>query len=164
MAILGSNIPIASFYFRSTVGFPKCCSKDAYPRFGNFDSTDSTIPMPGPVQDLNITSDLIDVMKMITDVHMRQLSRISKIFLLVVALIFGCAISIGLMIFNNLMTLSSSSTPDHKDLDLPIFLFVLGFVGCMMGTCVSMCCCICVGCDTSRNLKRIVGDFNRRCE
>ena len=155
MAILGSDIPIASFYFRSTVGFPNCCSKAAYPRFGDFASD---IPWPGPVQDLNITNDLLDVMYRITEATAKQMSRTHKLFLLVVTLILGCAISIGSM------NVYSSDVTDHKDLDVPIMVFVLGFVGCMIGTIVSTCCCFCLGFSSSRALTRIIKDFNQKCE
>ena len=155
MAILGSNIPIASFYFRSTVGFPKCCSKDAYPKFGHFDSNN---PMPGTVQDLDVTNDLLDVMKKITDLHLKQLNRTFKLFLLVVVLIFGCATMIGLII------LSASSTTDHTALDPLIYACVLGFNGCVIAFFVSSCCCMCIVCLTSRDIKKIIGDFNMRCE
>ena len=43
MAVLGSSIPIASFYCRTKDNF--CCCGDITPKFGDFTS----IPLPTPV-------------------------------------------------------------------------------------------------------------------
>ena len=158
MAILGSNIPVASFYFRSTEGFPKCCSKDSNPRFGDFDSS---VPLPGPVQDLNITPELLDVMKTIAEVHRRGMRRTLKLFLLVVALILGCAISIGSIVSSD--SREAGRLRDPKKLISGVS-GVLGFFACMIAILVSVCCCVSVVCKTSSDLKHIIGDSNGRCE
>ena len=154
MAALGSDIPIASFYFRSTAGFPRCCSKDAHPRFGNLDS----IPIPGPVQDLDITDELLSVMKEITDVHRRQMRRTLSFFLLVICVLLGCVTTVGAM------ALSSSSSTDHSDIDNVVYSGVAGFLLSTFGVIMSVCCCICTECKASRDLKSVLSDFNMRCK
>ena len=152
MAVLGSDIPIASFYFRSTVGFPRCCSKDAHPRFGNLDS----IPIPGPVQDLGITDDLLNVMKEITDIHLRQMLRTLRLFLLVIGLLLSCVTTIGSI------ALYSSSSTDHTDIDNVVYSGVAGFLLSTFAIIMSVCCCIGTECKSSRDLRSVISYFNMR--
>ena len=53
MAVLGSSIPIASFYCRKQHIF--CCCGDITPKFGDFNS----IPLPTPVADLQFKADIL---------------------------------------------------------------------------------------------------------
>ena len=52
MAVLGSSIPIASFYCRRKDNF--CCCGDITPKFGDF----TTIPLPAPVAGTTFSADM----------------------------------------------------------------------------------------------------------
>ena len=52
MAVLGSSIPIASFYCRRKDYF--CCCGDITPKFGDF----TTIPLPAPVAGTVFSADM----------------------------------------------------------------------------------------------------------
>ena len=52
MAVLGSSIPIASFYCRRKDNF--CCCGDITPKFGDF----TTIPLPAPVAGTVFSADM----------------------------------------------------------------------------------------------------------
>ena len=70
MAVLGSSIPIASFYCRKQHIF--CCCGDITPKFGDFNS----IPLPAPVADLQFKDALIGVMDKINHIQ-RYLAMIN---------------------------------------------------------------------------------------
>ena len=172
MAVLGSTIPIASFYCRKK---NKCSLSE---EFGDFTSS----PFPDIVADLQIKGVLLEVMKRINSALKQQ---IYGVFVLLVGAFFVFAVLLPLLVwsYNSSSSTDTASTPTSTTIsptetghnnatanatdtdnvfwtDSFFWLLLLMIVMCIM----SLICFCGWSIKASRQSTAIIKEFNGKCK